>query len=293
MEKPVEIIETYCSQKHRHVLTNKETGIPALHIFGKQTNINATESLPPHFHRNCFELVYVADGAANFSIEGTDYQLKGGDVFITMPNQIHSTNSLPISVCKMFWFQLEDTPNRFLYLNQSAAEDLLAMLRQFDKPLFHTDIKKIYPLITSAFELCLKGQNPYLAGQYLTLLLYQLIEYQKNTVFRLTPDMELTLNYIAEHIREELSLEELASLCHLSVSQFKQKFKHQVGFSPRQYINRSKIEYSKKLLLEGYSVTEVASMLSFDNSSYFAVVFKRFYMCSPTEFIKKNRDYAH
>ena len=37
-----------------------------------------------------------------------------------------------------------------------------------------------------------------------------------------------------------LSLEELARLSHLSVSQFKQKFRAQVGMAPRHYVNYHK-----------------------------------------------------
>ena len=290
MENAIEIKETYCATKNYHVLTSKETRIPALRLFGKQTITSATGSLAPHFHRDCFEIVYIASGSANFSIGNTDYRLSGGDVFITMPNQVHSTNSLPMSVCKMYWFQLEDAPGHLLYLNPSAAADLLTALKQFDTPLFHTDSKDIYPLIKSAFDSCVRGSNPCLTGQYLTLLLYKLIEYQKNSAFRLTPDIERAVSYIRGHIREEISLEELAGIAHLSTSQFKQKFKNQVGFAPRQFINYEKIEASKSLLLEGRTVTEVAALLSFDNSSYFAVVFKSFTMCAPTEFIRNRTE---
>ena len=290
MENAIEMKETYCVQKNYHVLTGKETRIPALHLFGKQTVTSATGSLSPHFHRDCFEIVYIASGSANFSIGNTDYRLSGGDVFITMPNQVHSTNSLPISVCKMYWFQLEDTPGNLLYLNPSAGADLLADLKRFDTPLFHTDSKDIYPLIKSAFDSCVRESNPHLAGQYLTLLLYKLIEYQKSSTYKLTPDIQRTVTYIRRHIREEISLDELAKIAHLSTSQFKQKFKNQVGFAPRQFINYEKIEASKPLLLEGRTVTEVAALLSFDNSSYFAVVFKRFTMCSPTEFARNRTE---
>ena len=289
MEEAVEITDTYCAEKYRLALTNKETGIPALRLFGRQTNVTATQSLSPHYHKNCFEIVYIAAGSATFSTGGTDYKLSGGDIFLTVPDQIHSTNFLPISVCKMYWFQLEDTPEHLLYLNPVAAADLLSSLKRFDTPLFHTDSKDMSPLIRSAFDCCARGENPQLAGQYLTLLLYKLIEYQKNAVFRPSPDIEQAVSYIRGHIREEISLEELAGIAHLSTSQFKQKFKNQVGFAPRQFINYEKIEASKPLLLEGRTVTEVADLLSFDNSSYFAVVFKRFTTCSPTEFVGKHR----
>lgn len=290
MQNAIEQNDKYQHSKNIHILTNEQTHIPSIVTFGKQNRTNATESLPPHYHKNCFEIVYISTGSAIFSIGNKNYKLSGGDIFITMPNQIHSTNSLPISVCEMYWFQLEASPEQLLFLNQAAGHDLLTKLNLFNQPQFHTNSKEIYPLIKSAFDICVKGGNPYLAGQYLTLLLYKLVEYQEKTTFKLTPDIGRAMDYILEHITEEITLDELALTSHLSTSQFKQKFKNQVGFSPRQFINYEKIEYSKELLLEGIDVTEVASLLGFDNSSYFSVVFKRFNMCTPTQFVKNQKN---
>lgn len=289
MNRAVELINHYEHTGHRWILTQNETQIPALLLLGKQNRINATESLPPHFHRNCFEIVYISAGSAIFSIDGTDYKLSGGDVFITQPDQVHSTNSLPISVCEMYWFHLRADPARFLFLNQDAARYVIEKLSLFDSPQLHVDSSEIYPLIKSAFDISAACGSPQLAGQYLSLLLYKLIEYQNQTAFKLTPDIGRSLDYILDHLTEEISFEHLADISHLSVSQFKQKFKTQIGFSPRQFINYEKIEYSKTLLLEGMSVTEVSSMLGFDNSSYFAVVFKRFSLCSPTEYVRQRQ----
>lgn len=289
MPEAIRIKGEYQHTKHIHVLTEEQTKLSALPIFGRQTRTNATEPLPPHYHENCFEIVYISAGSAVFCIDGVNYKLSGGDIFITTPDQIHSTNSLPISVCEMYWFHMKADPNNLFLLNPSAAAELLEKLAQFEHPQFHAEHKEIYPLIKSAFDLCVTGENPALAGQYITLMLYKLLEYQEKPAFRLTPDIGRAMDYIMEHITDRLDLDELAKISHLSTSQFKQKFKTQVGFAPRQFINYQKIEYSKELLLEGRDVTEIASILNFDNSSYFSVVFKRFNMCSPTEYLKRNR----
>lgn len=286
----IEHIDYYQHTHHLHLLTANELHIPALRVFGKQNRKNATESLPPHFHKNCFEITYISTGSAIFAIDGTNYKLSGGDIFLTLPNQIHSTNSIPISVCEMYWFQIEAAPEHFLFLNKTAASHLIESLSLFDTPQLRTGNTEIYRLIKSAFSLCEQGSNPQMASQYLSLVLYKLIELKNESSFNITPDIGQALNYIKEHITEELSLEQLADISHLSVSQFKQKFKNQIGVAPRQFINSEKIESAKELLLNGYSVTDVASMLGFDNSSYFAVVFKRFNMCSPTEYVRRKTE---
>ena len=79
----------------------------------------------------------------------------------------------------------------------------------------------------------------------------------------------------------------MAALANLSCSQYKQKFKKQLEISPRHFINQQKIEYSKLLLLEGMSVTDIAMLLGFTTSSYFSTVFKKYTLYTPTEYLEK------
>ena len=125
-----------------------------------------------------------------------------------------------------------------------------------------------------------------MAATYLQLFLHLLISFSSEEQFRLSPDIGRTLNYIMDHITEALTLDELASVANLSCSQYKQKFKKQMGISPRYYINQQKIEYSKMLLQDGMSVTDIAMLLNFNTSSYFSTVFKKYTLFSPLEYLK-------
>lgn len=111
-----------------------------------------------------------------------------------------------------------------------------------------------------------------------------MVEFSDQTAFRLTPDIGFAMNYILDHITEPLTLDEVARQVYLSTSQFKQKFKKQLGISPRQFINSQKIEYAKSLLDEGSSVEAASNALNFSNSSYFTSVFKKFCSYTPTEY---------
>ncbi|RGY01284.1 AraC family transcriptional regulator [Blautia sp. OF03-15BH] len=58
----------------------------------------------------------------------------------------------------------------------------------------------------------------------------------------------------------------------------------------RYFINQQKIEFSKTLLMEGMSVTDIAMLLNFNTSSYFSTVFKKFTALSPMDYLKKQQD---
>lgn len=91
--------------------------------------------------------------------------------------------------------------------------------------------------------------------------------------------------YINSHIREHLSLNEVAAIFGISPNYLSQLFGkyNDTGFN--EYINICKIGESKKLLTEGnYKVYEIADMLGFESAFYFSKVFKKIEGVSPTEY---------
>ncbi|HJA92487.1 MAG TPA: AraC family transcriptional regulator [Candidatus Eisenbergiella merdipullorum] len=293
MEKAQEVIDSYYVSRYRIIYTWQELGIPGLRMFGKHTMNQAHAPLLPHFHRNAYEFTFVTEGAIHFTIQEMDYELSGYDVFMTRPNEVHSTNLLPLSAGEIIWFQLDiSDPDQFLFLSRGAAEELMTELAGMKGHVFRPG-SRIFGDIRRAFELAGAYNQRHLVCSYLTLILYELTSFsQKQAELpgipakALSPDMEKAVAYIQAHLTKELSLEELAGLCRLSVSQFKQKFRAQIGMAPRHYVNYHKIQLSKKMLLSGASVTDTAMELGFGSSSYFTVVFKRYSACTPSEYLR-------
>lgn len=92
--------------------------------------------------------------------------------------------------------------------------------------------------------------------------------------------------YIAEHVREKLSLNEVAAEFGISPSYLSQLFSryNDTGFS--EYINICKVETAKRMLKEDNSkVYEVADALSFGSEFYFSKVFKKVEGISPSDYI--------
>lgn len=92
--------------------------------------------------------------------------------------------------------------------------------------------------------------------------------------------------YISSHIRERLSLNEVAAVFGISPSYLSQLFGkyNEKGFN--EYVNTCKIAESKKLLEEGrLKVYEVAEMLGYESAFYFSKVFKKVEGISPTDYV--------
>lgn len=95
--------------------------------------------------------------------------------------------------------------------------------------------------------------------------------------------------YISAHIREKLSLSQLAGQAGYTEYYFSHKFKNEVGCSVADYIKREKIAQAK-LLLSGtrMSIQEISDELSFGSRSYFSSSFQKDTGLSPSEYREQN-----
>ena len=197
MEEAIHLIDIPFYSTNRNVLTNAELKIPGLRMFGKHTMTTAVSPLPMHYHKNCFEITYVSDGVITFHVGEKDYKLRGGDVFLTFPNEVHSTNLFPMSVGEIFWFQLDlTTPNNILFLNKAASKTLVNQLLHLEHHLLITNSKEMLFLLKKSFEASFLIKNPYLSSSYLTVFLQKLLECNTLPETRLSLDIESSVNYI-------------------------------------------------------------------------------------------------
>ncbi|MBB3699959.1 helix-turn-helix domain-containing protein [Flammeovirga yaeyamensis] len=90
---------------------------------------------------------------------------------------------------------------------------------------------------------------------------------------------------IQQNLFANLSLDELALLCHLSLSSFKRKFIEVYGESPKKYINRKKIEKAAQLLQSPESrISDVAFDVGFDSLATFNRNFTQVFGQSPSKY---------
>ena len=105
---------------------------------------------------------------------------------------------------------------------------------------------------------------------------------------RLRGDALLTqsIKCIDSNIYGAITIDKHCSISNLSVSGFKHKFKEFTGETPRDYINRRKINKAKELLRLGTSITDTTMQLSFNSSDYFSVVIRKYTTTSPTGYVR-------
>lgn len=92
------------------------------------------------------------------------------------------------------------------------------------------------------------------------------------------------------HKYKNLSIEELAILCNLSLSSFKREFNSIYKESPKNYLNSQKIQKAKKLLeISDLSVSEIAYKVGFKDPHYFTRLFKKKETVPPSKYRQQNK----
>lgn len=105
--------------------------------------------------------------------------------------------------------------------------------------------------------------------------------------------IELVQEYIREHYREKITLNQMSALLNISQGHLSCIFKKQTGKNFSDYVSEVKIEKAKELIgTYQYMMYEISDMLGFDTQYYFSTVFKKITGHTPKEYesitIKKN-----
>ncbi|MBL4701040.1 MAG: AraC family transcriptional regulator [Phycisphaeraceae bacterium] len=96
--------------------------------------------------------------------------------------------------------------------------------------------------------------------------------------------------YIYRHLTEQVSLEQLAQMSHLSVTHFSRLFRKQFGTSPMHYVIQQRMVQAATLLTETSSpIKQVADAVGYDDAYYFSRLFKRIVGITPSQYRQEHR----
>ncbi len=231
---------------------------------------------------SAYELTYVDRGQLHCVVDGTGYSLKQGQMMIFLPNQWH-----------MQYTDLNATAH-FLTVSFDLRSDLELVFgdRVFDlSSMEATYLKQLLqePEIKDAYS------NDVIRANLKLLLLSILRDTNKRRKRLKTPTalrnensiVGRTLQYIADHVYDRLSVEIVAKETGVSASHLTALFRRQMSISPGEYIRRVKLEESKSLIREGkMNFSQIAAALQYSTIHHFSRQFKENFGISPSEYAK-------
>lgn len=99
--------------------------------------------------------------------------------------------------------------------------------------------------------------------------------------------------YLREHLTEDLSLATLEREFHVSGEYLTKRFKASTGLSIHAYVVQSRIDLSKKNILEGVPINEVYALCGFGSYNHFFKAFKAACGVSPKTYYRQQTDIVH
>ena len=98
------------------------------------------------------------------------------------------------------------------------------------------------------------------------------------------------LSFIEQNFQNDISVDEIASICGLNRIYFGKIFKNAVGKSPQEFLlNYRMIKACELLKLTQLSIGDISSAVGYDNQLHFSRAFKNIYGISPRDWRKQNR----
>lgn len=98
------------------------------------------------------------------------------------------------------------------------------------------------------------------------------------------------VNVMQMHLRENLSNEQIAALCHTGLSNLKKIFRQHTGKGISRYFTEMKMQRAMQLLRSGKRVGEAAREVGYVDQNYFCTVFRRIVGVPPGFFRETNTD---
>ncbi len=97
---------------------------------------------------------------------------------------------------------------------------------------------------------------------------------------------------VENNITSNLSIEDLAFLCNVSLSTFKRRFLKIYGNSPNRWLLQKRMELAKEMLIYSKEKPgEIFYKLGYENHSSFSQSFKQIFGTTPKEFQLQNLDF--
>ncbi|CAG7627455.1 HTH-type transcriptional activator RhaR [Paenibacillus solanacearum] len=260
--------------------------------FAGNTILPAGTYNEPYVH-GIHSLHYIVSGRGTYVMNGVEHAIGAGKVMIFVPDtlfewRIAKTEDVEIYHIRYDYQMVFKDKQHWL---MQPPGDGLASLRgmlALERP---QEVRMLFDKVFKLWKACdsLSQYRCDLAFRELWLLLAEQVrdqQYWSDT----ESAIQFTFEYITEHYRSPLTIEQLAKQAGISAGHYSREFKRLFGVGPKEHIIRVRINHAKELLVTtGLNLTDVAKRVGYDDEFYFSRVFKRITGMTPSSYAKQMR----
>ena len=237
--------------------------------------------------RNHYLFHYVISGTGTLMADDSKgitqtYSIKSGQGFLIFPGQIttyYADEKLP---WEYVWIEFDGLKVKEILQLTELSPDT-PVYRSHSKDLKEQLLNEMLYIVHNAEE------SPFHLIGHLYLFLDHLIQSSKRS--NSAPSSKMSdyyikeaIHYIEQNFQNNISIEEIASVCGINRSYFGKIFKKALGRSPQEFLmNYRMLKATELLKLTSLSIAEIGSAVGYENQLHFSRAFKRIYGISPRE----------
>lgn len=231
-------------------------------------------------------LIYCTEGKGIIEVEEQIYRLEKSDAFCIPRNVRHKYYADEKEPWSILWVHFKGDNTNYFPLEERKIVHINSR---------HSDNRMmvLFNLLFRVLERNYTIGNFIYISQVLSLILSE-IYFREKVDESSVQDRHVTMviRYMYQHLRENLTLEEISEEVQLSKSYLNAVFKAQTGKSPVEFFIHLKMQEACKLLKStDYYIYEVSSELGYTDQYYFSRIFKKVVGVSPKDY--KNGDYFY
>ncbi len=275
-----ELLKSFTSGRVKYLSPETKVGLRA------NTVPVSPKGYPLHSH-NYAELVQPIIGHARLNIGGGHLVIKPGSAYLVLPKTIHSENYAEYrKPYLLMWVVFGPGGINFFFSSYSPAKKFTTLPEKIIGQTLN-----LPPLLdlTSSTDMSERlTDKAKFQALMIQVFLHVLANMDKTTNER--PDHQLILvnqtrEYLRQHFRENISIQELALMSRCTPNYLNGIFKKITGNPIHQFILSLRLNEARALLEDKkYSVKEVAYKLGFKDPLYFSRFFRKRFGRPPTGF---------
>lgn len=233
------------------------------------------------------ELYFLVSGKVKYFITNEIFEANERDLVFVKKNHIHTTAYSGNAERILISFNDEFLGNEYKEFIKNCAETKLFVLSNERKDEIEKIVRKLYIEYKNKEDnYLLMCKN--LLRQLLILLSREDIKLNNENLSGTPLVIQNAAKYITANFGENLTLDALSEQFAMSPSYFSKSFKLYTGLGLNEYITAIRIYNAKKMLKDtSLTVTEVSLRCGFNDSNYFATVFKKINGVSPKRYSKE------
>jgi AraC-like DNA-binding protein len=223
-----------------------------------------------------FGVELVTAGNVVYTMEGREFLVETGSVFLKHPGRPHEYHTGPAGyACK-----------RYINLAGPKLAEIIDTLHLSSLP--YVQIRDPAALTNSikqaAIVLCVQQGNYSLNLSALAFGI--LLQVSQSTLAAdYPPSVYAAIEYMHRHISKQIKVSRLADHAGMSVTHFYRIFEQSVGMAPITFFRLQKMKFAEDLLKHtGHPIKTIAAMVGIENQLAFSTLFRKHAGISPREF---------